>query len=405
MFGRREKSGISPFRAVTVALAGTLGVGNIVGVASAIAMGGFGSLFWMWVSALCAMILKYAEIALAVSHRRSDGKGGFYGGAVWYIRDLFAGLRVDRLGKAVALIFAVFLLFDNLTTGCVVQINAAARSARSVCNIPELSVGIITAAVTSIVVLKGANSVSRLTNRLIPALSVAYIALSLAVIFIRRADVAGAFSQIFQSAFSFESAAGGAFGFLTCRALRFGTMRGLLSNEAGCGTSPTAHASANAKSPAEQGFWGIFEVFVDTILLCTLTALVIILNYDSVASLENDGIIMAIKAYSSTLGRWCEYPLALSVVVFGSATVLCRAHYGIECLRYLFGRHRRLPCLIYIAVFASVTVAGALAAPNAVWGYADLALGTMTLINVTVLLLMQNEVKRLTDSFFKNVPS
>lgn len=400
MFGKHISSGISPFRAVTVALAGTLGVGNIVGVAGAIAFGGFGAVFWMWISAIFAMILKYAEIALAVSHRRSRKDGSFYGGAVHYIRDFFAGKSLDRFGAVTAFLFSLLLLLDSFTTGCIVQINAAARSAQDVCGIPTVVVGIVAAVITVSVVITGAKSVSKLTNWLIPSLSIAYILLSLAVIIIRLEDLPDAFSQIFKDAFNISSATGGLMGFLSSRALRFGTMRGLLSNEAGCGTAPIAHAAAESKSPAEQGFWGIFEVFVDTILLCTLTALVIILNYESVSDLGNDGILMAISAYSATLGKWSEYLLAGSISVFGIATVLCWAHYGIECIQYLFKRHKRAASFIYLIIYAGVTVFGASILPNSVWGASDLAIGGLTLINITILLLMRKEVKKLTDDFF-----
>lgn len=402
MFGKHSSSGISPFRAVTVALAGTLGVGNIVGVAGAIAFGGFGAIFWMWVSAIFAMTLKYAEITLAVSHRRSKKDGTFYGGAVFYIRDFFAGKGLDRLGSAAALLFSLLLLLDSFTTGCIIQINAAARSAQDVCGIPTVVVGIVAALVTLSVVITGAKSVSNLTNWLIPTLSIAYILLSLAVIIIKSDTVPTAFALIFKDALNPQSAVGGLLGFLSSRALRFGTMRGLLSNEAGCGTAPTAHASAEAKSPAEQGFWGIFEVFVDTILLCTLTALVIILNYDSVAHLGGDGIIMAIHAYSSTLGKWSEYLLSGSISVFGIATVLCWAHYGSECMQYLFKRHKRSASFIYLIIYAGITVFGSCISPSSVWGISDLAIGGLTLINIAVLFLMRHEITKLTDNFFKS---
>ena len=406
MFGKSggDKDSISPFRAVTVALAGTLGVGNIVGVAGAIALGGFGAIFWMWVSALCAMVLKYAEITLAVSHRRQN-KNGFFGGAVYYISDFFESRGLGGLGSFVSCVFALFLLLDGFTTGSVVQINAAARSMSGVFGISPAIIGISAALITVFVVITGAKGVSKLTGWLIPLLSVAYIVLSLAVM-IKRADaLPAAFSAIFRSAFDFSAVGGGVVGFLTSRALRFGTMRGLLSNEAGCGTAPTAHASADAKTPAEQGFWGIFEVFVDTILLCTMTAVVIILNYDSVSSLGNEPIMMSISAYSATLGAWSEYLLAASVAVFGLATVICWAHYGAECVRFLFHKKQKIFSFIYLIIYAFVTVLGSVAAPSAVWSSADLAIGALTLINVAMLMLQRKEITRETDLFFgrKNV--
>ncbi len=392
-------NGISPFRAVTLALAGTLGVGNIVGVASAIALGGFGAIFWMWVSALVAMMLKYAEIVLSVSHRRTDKKG-FYGGAFYYIRDLFSRIGADKSGAVLASLFAIFMIIDSFTTGNMVQINSAASSASSVFGISPIFVGISVALITFFVAITGARGVSKLTEWLIPILSLGYIVISIWVILLNANEIPTAFGQIFSSAFDFDSAVGGIFGFLTSRALRFGTMRGLLSNEAGCGSSPTAHASADAKSPAEQGFWGIFEVFVDTVILCTLTALVIIINYDAVRHLSSNGIMMAIRAYSATLGSFAEYFLSLSVTVFGLATIICRAHYGSETVRCLFGRKKRFPVFLFLILYCSVTVLGAVISPEAVMSAADLSIGAMTLINVFVLFLYRKEVFCETESFF-----
>jgi len=211
------------------------------------------------------------------------------------------------------------------------------------------------------------------------------------------------FSSIFKSAFDFRSMGGGVIGFLSSRALRFGTMRGLLSNEAGCGTAPTAHAAADVKSPAEQGFWGIFEVFVDTVLLCTMTAVVIILNYGNVSHLGGNPIMMAIKAYSATLGSWSDYLLSASVSVFGIATVICWAHYGAECIRYLFPKKRKIFSFLYLLLYASVTVMGAVIAPESVWGLADLSLGALTIINAVILIFNRKEIAYLTDNFFKRV--
>ncbi len=399
MLKKDTVKGISPFRAVTMALAGTLGVGNIVGVAGAIALGGFGAIFWMWVSALVAMVLKYAEILLSVSHRRTDKKG-FYGGAFYYIRDLFSRIGADKSGAVLASLFAIFMIIDSFTTGNMVQINAAASSASSVFGISPFFVGISVALITFLVAVTGARGVSKLTEWLIPILSLGYIVISIWVILLNASEIPTAFGQIFSSAFDFDSAVGGFFGFLTSRALRFGTMRGLLSNEAGCGSSPTAHASADAKSPAEQGFWGIFEVFVDTVILCTLTALVIIINYDAVRHLSSNGIMMAIRAYSVTLGVFAEYFLSLSVTVFGFATIICRAHYGRETVGCLFGRKKRFPIFLFLILYCSVTVLGAVISPESVLSAADLSIGAMTLINIFVLFLYRKEIVFETKNFF-----
>lgn len=396
-----KKGGISPFRAVTLALAGTLGVGNIAGVASSIAIGGFGSVFWMWVSALVAMVLKYAEIVLAISHRRVDGDE-YRGGASYYIEDFFAAKNKKGIGKLLGGIFAVLCVINAITMGCMIQSNAVSTSFEGVWNIPTFAVGAILALLSAIVISGNARFISAFSEKVVPLMTLGYIILSVAVLAARREYIADAFNLIFEDAFSPASAAGGVFGFLVSRGLKAGTMRGLMSNEAGCGTAPTAHAAAECESPAAQGFWGIFEVFVDTILLCTLTALVIIVsaigNGDLLA-LGDNPMMMAIKAYSSVLGGWSEYYMAISILLFAFATVVCWAHYGKESLTFL--TKRKAPITVYIVLYSIFVFVGALAAPRSAWLAADLALGIMTIINLAVLFFMSNEVKRETDRFFK----
>ena len=396
-----KKGGISPFRAVTLALAGTLGVGNIAGVASSIAIGGFGSVFWMWVSALVAMVLKYAEIVLAISHRRVDGDE-YRGGASYYIEDFFAAKNKKGIGKLLGGIFAVLCVINAITMGCMIQSNAVSTSFEGVWNIPTFAVGAILALLSAIVISGNARFISAFSEKVVPLMTLGYIILSVAVLAARREYIADAFNLIFEDAFSPASAAGGVFGFLVSRGLKAGTMRGLMSNEAGCGTAPTAHAAAECESPAAQGFWGIFEVFVDTILLCTLTALVIIVsaigNGDLLA-LGDNPMMMAIKAYSSVLGGWSEYYMAISILLFAFATIVCWAHYGKESLTFL--TKRKAPITVYIVLYSIFVFVGALAAPRSAWLAADLALGIMTIINLAVLFFMSNEVKRETDRFFK----
>ena len=399
MIGTEKKEGVSPFRAVTLALSGTLGVGNIVGVAGAIAIGGFGSVFWMWISALCAMVLKYAEIVLAVSHRCERG-GERFGGAPYYIEDLFWGRGMFGMGRTVAVIFAALCLFEVLSTGCGIQINAASGALSESVGLPKAVTGIIAAAITIYAVLGGAERASAVTVRLIPILSLSYILLSASVLIIRGGELPRVFSEIFYGAFSFDSAVGGAFGFLFSRAVRAGAMRGLLSNEAGCGTAPLAHAASNTDSPAAQGFWGIFEVFFDTVVLCTLTAAVIIISYDDVAHLASDPIKMAIGAYSAVLGDWAEYFLAFSVAAFGIATVICCAHYAKECVFYIFGKRKKAISAACLALYSAATVVGALVSADVLWYISDITLAAMTAINITVLLCFCREIKDITAGFF-----
>ena len=401
MLKRKNKGGISPFRAVTLALAGTLGVGNIAGVASSIAIGGFGSVFWMWISALVAMVLKYAEIVLAIKHRRIT-KDGYRGGASYYIEDLFASKKNKHLGKIFGGFFALLCITNAITMGCMIQANAISTSFDGVWHIQPWIIGSAVALLCVVVISGNAKWISMFSEKTVPLMTIGYILLSAAVLTVRYQYIDDAFAVIFKDALTFNSAAGGVLGFLISRGLKAGTMRGLMSNEAGCGTAPTAHAAAECDSPAVQGFWGIFEVFVDTILLCTLTALVIIvaiLGGNNVLAFGNDPMMMAIKAYSSVLGVWSEYYMVISVLLFALATIVCWAHYGKESIAYL--TKKKAPITAYILIYCLFIFIGAVSAPKWAWLMADLALGVMTIINLAVLLPMSGEVKKETDKFFK----
>ena len=322
--GEKKGEGTSSFRAMMLALAGTLGVGNIVGVANAIAIGGAGAVFWMWISALFAMILKYAEILLSVSHRRTDKKGSFFGGAVYYIRDCFLSRRRQRLAVIIPAAFAILFVVNALSIGCVVQVRAVGETMQEVVGIPTVYSGVLLVMLTLPLLARGIKGISALTEYLVPIMTAGYIILSIAVLILRREALGDAMASIWRDAFAPQSAVGGVSGFLLSRALRVGTMRGLLSNEGGCGTAPTAHAEANAKSPAHQGVWGIYEVFADTVLLCTLTALVILSS--GIPTEGENYMMITIGAYAAVLGEIASCFLALSVLLFGFATVICWAH-------------------------------------------------------------------------------
>lgn len=402
MLGRKEgkkADGISPFRAVTLALAGTLGVGNLVGVAGAIACGGAGAVFWMLLSAFLAMLLKYAEIVLAIRHRVTSESGARRGGAMYYIKAYFGRIGLPRVGAALAAIFAVLCILDSFTMGCVIQMNAVGTAFRGVFGLSPVLVGIVLAVVVFLITLGGGRRISALTERLVPFMTLLYLVLSLAVLILEREALPAAFRAVMEDAFSFASAASGVGGFLLSRAVRFGTMRGLMSNEAGCGTAPIAHAESRAEYPAEQGVWGIFEVFADTILLCTLTAAVILVSYDRVACYGSDSMMMTVKAYSAVLGEWSEPILALLVLFFAFATVICWAHYGRSALSYFSGR--RALHIGYLVLLALSVFYGTNAAPTSVWTMADFAIGVMTLINVFVLWAMRGEVKGETVHFIQ----
>ncbi len=393
-----SRDGTSPFRAVMLALAGTLGVGNIVGVANAIAVGGAGAVFWMWVSALLAMLLKYCEIVLAVVHRRTVDKKRHVGGAYYYIKDELCRRHLPRLAAVLSAVFAVLTVLNALSMGCVIQSNAVSSSLSGVLSIPPAIVGILLVLLTVPVVLRGGRGVSALTEVLVPVMSLGYLILSLAVLLLRRELLGEALRSVFEGAFRPESAVGGIGGFLLSKALRLGSMRGLLSNEGGCGTAPTAHAQADTDSAAGQGVWGIFEVFVDTVVLCTVTALVILVSLPQVEMLGENSVMMTVRAYSVVLGRWSELFLCAGIFCFGYATLLCWASYGLEALTFLkAGRGWKQA---YLLLFASLTVVGAVGMPSFAWTCTDAILAAMTGINLGMLLLMRKEIKNATVLYF-----
>ena len=389
MLGGERGSGSSA-RALAVALAGTLGVGNIAGVATAIALGGAGAVFWMLLAAFAAMPLKYAEITLAQVHRKTCADGTGYGGAPYYIRAVLGG----RVGKLIAAFFAVLLLFCTLTLGTALQAHAAAEAFAGVFRTPPVAVGVLLALLAGGILFSGTTLAERVLAALVPFLCVGFAVASLAVIFTRRAALPAAFSAIWQGAFTLEAGLGGVLGMLSSRAVRMGVARGLVSNEAGCGTAPTAHAAANAKSPAAQGLWGILEVFVDTVVLCTLTALVILVT---VGESTGEGVMLAISAFGAVLGPTLPPLIAVSVFLFALATVLCWTRYGVEALAYLTDSHNGARLLILAVCFA--TALGAVISPDFVWGATDLVLALMTVINLAVLILSRriilDETKRL----------
>lgn len=372
------KSGdiLSSFKAMTLALAGTLGVGNIVGVATAIHMGGAGAVFWMLISALVAMVIKYAEIYLAILYRK-NGKGG----AAYYIR--------NALGKpGLAAVFSVLCIIASFTVGNMIQVNAVALSFESEFGIRPILTGIIIAVLSFLVIYKGVESISAFTLRMIPILSVGFIIVSLWVILANYTLIPSVIKQIFTEAFKSDSAAGGVIGFLTSSAIRYGVMRGIGSNEAGCGTAPTAHATAKTDSPEKQGLWGIFEVFVDTVLLCTITALVILIYPLNIP--KYDGMVLAIKSYECFFGETAGYILSAAIFFFALSTVICWSYYAVESVHYF--TKKEIYKKAYIVVYCVFCVFGAVLSLGFVWELSDITIALMTVINCSAIISLKNKI-------------
>lgn len=407
---KKPGTSVSPLRALSLALAGTLGVGNIVGVSAAIWWGGPGAVFWMWLSALLAASLKYSETVLGVKHRRRDGER-MRGGAPIYIKKAFAERRHARIGAFLGGLFALLCLLDALSMGCIVQVNAVAGALEGIFGLDRRICGAAMALTALIIASGGLKRISDACGAIVPFMTAGFCLLSAAVLIIRAPELPRVAWEIISDAFSFireEKARGGTWirtatagigGFFLSRAVRYGVMRGLMSNEAGCGTSPLAHSASDTDSAAKQGFLGIAEVLVDTVLLCTATAFVILVNYGEVAVYGENSVMMTVRAYSATLGGWADWVLAAAVLLFGLATVVCWAYYGQECVAMLglSGKHERLARRVFNLLYASAAYVGAVSPPGGVWTLADFSIGIMTLINIAALFLLRRDVREETE--------
>ncbi len=398
LFLRTKKNAASPFAALTVALAGTLGVGNIAGVAAAITAGGAGAVFWMLAGAFFAMSVKYAEVYLALRYRRYRSEKGRlipYGGAMYYIRDGLAERARTGIGRRTASvlggIFAILCAVNALITGNVLQIRAAVSCA----DVPPLIFAMLFGALALPAMGGGMGRLSKITVILIPALSIIYILLSGTILLAHRMEIPRIAEQIFREALDFSAVGGGILGLSVSRAVRFGITRGIFSNEAGCGTSPTAHAASDARDPHHQGCFGIFEVFADTVLLCTMTALVILLYKDN-AGLS--GIELSLAAYTklslSIGGVWLASFAGLfmrtSVILFAFATVISQSYCGIEALRFFLPA--RAAKSIFMLLSAAAILTGALLSENVLWQWADIVISAMTVLNVLCLIRLHKQI-------------
>ena len=394
----KDKNNDGGIKAVIFALAGTLGVGNIVGVASAISLGGAGAVFWMWISALLAMILKYCEVVLSILHRRNR-HGENYGGAMYYMKDWFAQIKKSHIGIVFIFVFITFCLINGFTMGGIIQSNAITESLKTTLGIDNKISGVILSLLCIIVFLFNGKRIFTLCEKLVPFVSCLYLVISLAIILLSYNSIPSIFINIIKSAFSFESFGGGVCGFFLSKALRYGTIRGLFSNEAGCGTSPIAHATSNTDNPVKQGILGIVEVFIDTILVCSMTAFVILLNNDASEIIDVNPILIVYSSYSAVLGNIANIFLCISICLFAFATIICWGYYGKECI-YYFSKRKHAETLYYCFYVFTIYL-GSYIDLDFVWELADLAIGIMTVMNLFILYKMRNEIAQTTELYIK----
>jgi len=385
-FRSLKESGASPLRSLSVALAGTLGVGNITGVAAALMSGGPGAVFWMWAGAILVLGVKYAEVNLAVRYRLPSEKG-WTGGAMYYIRDGIGGRGAAFFGS----IFAVLCCINSLITGNIVQSNAASGVFRED---SRLTCGIILAILTGLAVLYGTQKIGEITSALIPLLTGLYICISLYIIGANLLLIPGIFRDIISSAFTGRAVLGGTAGFGIREAFRFGIMRGIFSNEAGCGTSPTAHAAADTKSPHHQAVLGMVEVIFDTLILCTLTALVLLIG-DSKFGLipwgtDADAAPVTLDIFRCLGGDTVYRILQISVLLFAFSTVIAQIYYGTAAIRYLSGKH--VPQTIYAIMSVICACVGSVISSPVMWMLADGIIGIMTAVNCAVLIRLRRRI-------------
>lgn len=396
LFKKNGEDGVSPLSALTVALAGTLGVGNIVGVAVAITLGGAGAVLWMWVCAFFSMGLKYAETVLAVRYRCQSGKGGTKnkGGPMYYI---FYGLGKKRL----SCLFCALCICSSLASGCVIQSNSAAAALTLQYGVPPLLTGVVFAVLCGVIVIGGIGSISRFTSALIPFMTAVFLAVSLGAIFSDLSAASSAFGQIFACAFQKGSIGGGIAGAGIAAGIKHGMAKSALSHEAGAGTSPISHAASNTKSPVEQGFLGIFEVFADTVVMCTVTAVVILMAYPRITVGDPyDGMYMTSEAYGAFFGTAAHHIITVAVAFFAFATLICWSYYGVCCVEYLT-KDKRFSSL-YLLLYCLCITAGAVVKPQFVWEMTDFFTCALIFLNVPVIFALRGEVISETEKYYSS---
>ena len=380
---------VSPFQAVATALASTVGVGNIAGVATAISLGGPGALFWLWISGVLGMCTKFSEIVIALHYREPDASGVMRGGAMYVLKK---GLRLPWLGT----VFAGLVSVAAFGIGNMVQANSVAASLHASFGVPFGITGIVLAAVTSAVILGGIRRIGEVTEILVPFMAILYLAGGGVILLRHAADIPAALGLVFDGAFSGTAATGGFAGAGVMMALRYGVARGLFSNEAGLGSAPMVHAAARTDHPVRQGLYGIFEVFVDTLLVCTTTGLAILVTgvWDEGAT----GAALAGRAFSVGLpGTWGNIVVTTSLVLFAYSTLIGWSYYGETGVVYLFGPRATLPYRLLWLVFIFL---GAIGSLHLVWDIADTLNGLMAVPNLIGVLASIPLLRRLMREFF-----
>ncbi len=388
---------ISPFQAVCTALAGTVGTGNIAGVAGAVAIGGPGAVFWMWCSAFLGMCTKFSEVVLAIHFREKNAQGEYIGGPMYYIKN---GLGAKW--KWLASLYALFGVLTVFGTGNATQVNTIVSSIDTALtsfnlidadqvSVMKLMIGIIIALLVSVVLLGGIKRIGQVTEKLVPFMALLYIVLSVGVILLNIQNIPHVFRMIFEGAFSPRAVTGGLVGSLFI-SLKKGVSRGIFSNEAGLGTGSIAHACSDTDDAVQQGYFGIFEVFMDTIVICTLTALVILCSGVPVAYGQAAGAELTISGFIATYGNWVSIFTAVSMCCFAFSTIISWGLYGSRCVEFILTSKAVKPFLV---VYSLVSIVGATIDLGLLWDIAETFNGMMAIPNLVALFLLSGVVVKL----------
>ncbi len=402
----KDKS-ISQFQSLCTALAATVGTGNIVGVSGAIMVGGPGAVFWMWVIAFFGMMTNYSENVLGIYYRRKNTKGEWAGGAMYYLRDgLGSYPHMKKVGKVLAWLFSLFCLIASFGIGNMTQVNSISGNMDTVFGVPTWVTGLVIMILVGLVVVGGLKRIAAVTEKIVPFMVILYIIGTLVIFITNISQIGAVFGAIFRGAFAAKAAGGGIVGYGLKLAIEQGMKRGVFSNEAGLGSSVMVHSSSNVREPVQQGMWGIFEVFADTIIVCTLTAFAVLSSglvdlTTGATAAEYGGIVLTkanlvSTAFSIRFGFAGSAFIAVSVMLFAFSTVLGWSHYGTTAAEYLLGEKNTIP---YRVIFVLLVFGGAVMGDNLAWDLADTFNGMMMIPNLIGVIALSGLVAKITKNY------
>lgn len=403
-----DENSISQFQALCTALSATIGTGNIAGIAYAITMGGPGAVFWMWLAAIVGMMTNYSENVLGIYYRRKNSRGEWCGGAMYYLRDgLGSKKHCKTLGKVLAVFFCIFAIFASFGIGNMGQVVSIKESVLNVYKITDnaminsIIIGSLIMIVAALVIIGDLKRIAKANERIVPFMAIFYIIGAIIIVCMNFDMVGAAFSAIFSHAFSMKAAAGGIGGTVIKQAMTWGFKRGVFSNEAGLGSSVMVHSASNVKEPVTQGLWGIFEVFVDTIIVCTLTALVIlttgVVDLSTGASISGSTKLgLATEAFTNSFGAFGGVFIAIAVTLFAFSTVLGWSYYGTKAWEYLFGTKSTM---IYKVIFIAIILAGSTLNADLAIDLSDTFNGLMAIPNLIGVLTLSGTVVTITNNY------